>query len=499
MDLYRPGSIQTAKQKQFVYEFEKSHWQAMQIFPPCESDGGPFERQEDAELEEAMTVSAAETFSRTMLDFSISPTKSPRPYKRALSDKSPSIDTSLESVKTKSQSQLNILNSDALNAKNKDMTPRSTKDLNTPRSAKDLNTPRSTKDVNTPRSATSAMCGSAMKSIAQSLRDQQYSLPVDELFYDSRVPMGTGGMHEKNTCSQNSDLIWNHKCVVVCSRALKELCLTPSIAFECRSSPLRDKPPDIESSVCAVQSKSSSHDLSLICTSMTGLFFNPTGCLDAVRRQTKRTVLDLLNSSFREGGDSDVISEEEFMEKNRELTVTRLETFKLEMNKGTWDRLDSTIKTLLDKEDDPEGDASLADQMKRLCDDFNAVEKVEDYTKILSPFPAVMEKLSRRECLAAVSQLLLDFLDTRSNCVFDESLTAELLKIWSGENTDIARDLDILRLAADCAQLDNECASLLTAESSETSQMCQGSEEVDQCDDLMGKINKTLETFKLER
>jgi hypothetical protein len=340
---------------------------------------------------------------------------------------------------------------------------------------------------------------STTKSIAQTLRDQQYALPVDELFYGSRIPLGTGGLENNNRCSGNSDLIWNHKCVVLCSRALKDLCLTPSIAFECRNSPIRDKPPDLDSSACAVQTKSGSHDLSPICTSLTGLFFTANGRLDTVRQQTKRTVLDLLNSSFQERRDSDVISEEEFMEKSRELTVSRLETFKLEMNKGTWDRLHSTIKTLLDKEEDPEGEVSLEDQMKRLCDDFHEVESVEDYTKLMSPFPAVVEKLSRRECLAVVSQLLLDFLDTRSNCVFDENLTAELLKIWSGDVTDLPCDLDVPLLAAESTPLDKECAPSLTAESSEISQTCQGSEKVGLCDDLMRKINKTLETCKLER
>ena len=101
----RPGSIQTRKQKQFVYDFERCHWEALQVY--SNEDVGVALEKIDPDLETHMdSFSYASSFStlplpfsRSMVDVNAASKKSPRSLKKVLSKKSLESEASLETAK----------------------------------------------------------------------------------------------------------------------------------------------------------------------------------------------------------------------------------------------------------------------------------------------------------------------------------------------------------------------------------------------------------------
>jgi hypothetical protein len=88
------------------------------------------------------------------------------------------------------------------------------------------------KNFQTPRSSMNDVCIMQGKSIAQSLRDQQYSLPVKELCnLQSSYGKSSVGAGYQGLSNGTVDLLWNHKCVLICANVLKESCSLSRIVF----------------------------------------------------------------------------------------------------------------------------------------------------------------------------------------------------------------------------------------------------------------------------
>jgi hypothetical protein len=313
---FRPGSIQTKKQKQFVYDFERCHWKALQVY--FDEDVGVVIEKNDSDAEpNTDTVSyssfASLPFSRSTSDVNSAGKKSPR---RSL---------------TKIRSKAKIDESEA------------TPDTLKPSSSSDSKNNSIEKDSQTPRSSMNDVCIMQGKSIAQSLRDQQYSLPVKELCnLQSSYGKSSVGAGYQGLSNGTVDLLWNHKCVLICANVLKESCSLSRIVFENIDDSERNLGPESVSGTHAniLRSQQSVQNLISIAKSMTGLSVNSNGELEAIPHNVKQLAKNILNSANDDKDDNS--SDDGFpADKKLKNSVTRLKTFKSEINKGIWDRLHS--------------------------------------------------------------------------------------------------------------------------------------------------------------
>lgn len=493
------------KQKQFVYEFERCHWEAMRVYPNYDHDG--MERVEENDQVDSFSntgvfsntsaFSKSVVFSKSMLDFSMSPAKSPRSHRKQPSEKSLDVETSSKTMKSRMQSSINLSN-------NVSVKTRST--------SKD----KELKEMNTPRSIVSdGGSGNGYKSIAQSLRDQQYSLPVDELHF---VNSGNspGPSYQGSSETGTADLMWNHKSVILCANALKESCSPEKGSNEGPSAfNLDETVISREGSARAVQC---TVNLASICTAMTGLFIANDGILDTLQSHTHRTILELLDSGAKDDQDSDGVSEDDFLIKKNEICNLRLELFKSEMNRGIWTRLHSTSKNIfsMSSHADIESELTLTAQVKKINDEYKSLETVEEFhLDCITPLHTEYDEvLGLKDSISVFAQLLLDFIDSRSDSIFDDNLTKKLFVSWGGEEQTELSDPDIsLRTdegqkvegnGNECDENKNESENEINLTDSSTNGNSLKSEMerkpgMDYADKMFLTINSLFESDKLER
>jgi hypothetical protein len=484
------------KQKQFVYEFERCHWEAMRVYPNYDHDAERAEEHDQVDsfantsgFNNTSTFSKSVVFSRSMLDFSMSPARSPRSYGKQPSEKSLDIETSSKTLKSRMQSSHNLSSNVSVKTKS---------------TLKD----KELKELNTPRSIVSdGGSGNGFKSIAQSLRDQQYSLPVDELHF---VNSGNspGPSYQGTSETGTADLMWNHKSVILCANALKESCSPVKGTNEGPSAfDLDETAASSESNTRAVQC---AVNLASICTAMTGLFITSEGALDTLRSHTQRTVLELLDSSAKDGQDSDEVSEDDFLIKKNEICNLRLELFKSEMNRGIWKRLHATSKNLFSMSCQAENDSelTLTDQVKKINDEYKSLENVEEFQlDCITPIHTEYDEvLGLKDSISVFSQLLLDFIDSRTDSIFDDNLTKKLFTSWGGEEPKENSDpnLSLRTDENDKPEGDeNECDENNITDSSTTANSLMSEVEkkldLEYADKMLQTINSLFETEKLER
>jgi hypothetical protein len=499
----RPGSIQTMKQKQFVYEFERCHWDAMRVYPNYDHDAA--ERAEEQDQVDSFSnsigfsntssFSKSVVFSRSMLDFSMSPAKSPRSHRKQPSERSErilEIETSSKTMQSKSrmQSSYNLSN-------NVSVKTRST--------SKD----KELKELNTPRSIVSdGGSGHGFKSIAQSLRDQQYSIPVDELHF---VNSGNspGPSYQGTSETGTADLMWNHKSVILCANALKESCsVTKGTNEDPSAFDLDETVTSSEGNVRAVQS---AVNLASVCTAMTGLFITSTGALDNLQSHTQRTILELLDSSAKDGQDTDEASEDDFLIKKNEISNLRLEVFKSEMNRGIWTRLHATSKNLFSmlSQADNDSELTLIDQVKKINEEYKSMECVKEFQlDCITPLHTEYDEvLGLKDSISVFSQLLLDFIDSRSDSILDDHLTKKLFLSWGGEESTDPSDTEVTlptdkstrKVEGDETEDDeNNMTDSSTTANSLKSEMEKKS-DLEYADKMFQTINSLFESDKLER
>lgn len=406
---FRPGSIQTKKQKQFVYDFERSHWEALQVY--FDEDVGVVIEKNDSDAEpntETVSYSSFATlpFSRSTSDVNSAGKKSPR---RSL---------------TKVRSKAKVDESEA------------TTDTLKPSSSGDSKNNSIEKDSQTPRSSMNDVCIMQGKSIAQSLRDQQYSLPVKELCnLQSSYGKSSVGAGYQGLSNGTVDLLWNHKCVLICANVLKESCSLSRIVFENIDDSERNLGPESVSGTHAniLRSQQSVENLISIAKSMTGLSVDSNGELEVIPHDVKQLAKNILNSANDDKDDNS--SDDGFpADKKLKNSVTRLKTFKSEINKGIWDRLHSASEILFFVSLDPEGTKSPKDSEKKKISEDNTVINALDGDLLSNlAFKVENEVLNRKESIAVLCDLFLDFIDSRLDTIFDESLTKKLLVAWDCE------------------------------------------------------------------
>ena len=265
---FRPGSIQTQKQKEFVYHFERCHWDTLQVFPMPRTHAkystaavlaysGPFSRTESRT--EMKSFDSLATLGTSSLRRSESDNLSRSNHSPNLSQATNSVSSSakrasitLNLIETPNESEKN-----ALIKKNKTMSSdRSFDHVHKVGSHENILSisDKATKSPsltdspplhkieiiqeNVPLSS-HIILGSP-KSISQSISDQQYSLPLI-----GRETDNSSGCHVNNndTAANNSSNIpngiynndrkagsnenmWCHQLVILCTSALKQS-LTP--------------------------------------------------------------------------------------------------------------------------------------------------------------------------------------------------------------------------------------------------------------------------------
>jgi hypothetical protein len=487
------------KQKQFVYEFERCHWEAMRVYPNYDHDAAERAEEHDqvdsfantSGFNNTSSFSKSVVFSRSMLDFSMSPARSPRSYGKQPSEKSLDIETSSKTLKSRMQSSHNLSSNVSVK----------TKSTSKEKELKELNTPRSI--------VSDGGSGNGFKSIAQSLRDQQYSLPVDELHF---VNSGNspGPSYQGTSETGTADLMWNHKSVILCANALKESCSPVKGTNEGPSAfDLDETAASSEGNARAVQVQCAVN-LASICTAMTGLFITSEGALDTLRGHTQRTVLELLDSSAKDGQDSDEVSEDDFLIKKNEICNLRLELFKSEMNRGIWRRLHATSKNLFSMSCQVENDSelTLTDQVKKINDEYKSLENVEEFQlDCITPIHTEYDEvLGLKDSISVFSQLLLDFIDSRTDSIFDDNLTKKLFTSWGGEEPKENSDpnLSLRTDENDKPEGDeNECDENNITDSSTTANSLRSEVEkksdLEYADKMFQTINSLFETEKLER
>lgn len=481
------------KQKKFVYEFERCHWDAMRVYPNYDQESA--ERTEEQEpvdsFSSTSSFSKSVVFSRSMLDFSMSPAKSPRSYRKLPSERTLEIETSSKTMKGRLQSSHNL--SSYASFKTRSSSKEKEKESSTPVSS-----------VSDGGNA----CG--FKSIAQSLRDQQYSLPVDELHFVN-TGISPGPNYQGSSETGTADLMWNHKSVILCANGLKEACsLSKGAGTEegPSSFALDEAVANRESSVRALQC---AVNLASICTAMTGLFITADGALDTIQSHTQRTILELLDSSLKDDLDSDVVSEDDFLLKKNEICSLRLELFKTEMNRGLWNRLHSTSKNLFSMSFQTDRELTLTDQVKKINDEYKSLENVEEFQlDSITPLQTEFEEvLGLKDTISIFSQLLLDFIDSRSDSIFDDNLTKKLFLTWGGEESSELSDQDVSLRADISLRAESDENSMLDGDennltdSSTTANSVKSDFErkpdMEYPDKVLSAINTLFEKDKLER
>lgn len=406
---FRPGSIQTKKQKQFVYDFERSHWDALQVY--SDEDVGVVFKKNDSDAEpNTDTVSylsfATLPFSRSTSDVNSAGKKSPR--------------RSLTEVRSEAKNDESEVTTDTLK----------------PSSSHDSKNHSIEKDLQTPRSSMNDVCIMQGKSIAQSLRDQQYSLPVKELCnLQSSYGKSSVGAGYQGLSNGAVDLLWNHKCVLICANVLKESCSLSRIVFENTDDSQRTLDSESVSGTHAkiLRSQQSVENLISIAKSMTGLSVNSNCELEVIPHDVKQLAQNLLNSGNDDKDDNS--SDDGFpADKKLEISTTRLKTFKSDINKGIWDRLHSASEILFFVSLDPEGTKSPKDsEKKRLIEENTVINALEGDLLSNLAFKAENEVLNRKESIAVLCDLFLDFIDSRLDTIFDDNLTKTLLVAWDCE------------------------------------------------------------------
>jgi hypothetical protein len=165
---------------------------------------------------------------------------------------------------------------------------------------------------------------------------------------------------------------------------------------------------------------------------MTGLSVNSNGELEVIPHDVKQLAKNILNSA---NDDEDDSSDDGFpADKKLKNSVTRLKIFKSEINKGIWDRLHSASEILFFVSLDPEGTKSPKDSEKKKIIEENTVINALDGDLLSNlAFKVEMEVLTRKESIAVLCDLFLDFIDSRLDTIFDESLTKKLLVAWDCE------------------------------------------------------------------
>ena len=293
------------------------------------------------------------------------------------------------------------------------------------------------KDSQTPRSSINDTCIMSAKSISQSLRDQQYSLPVHELNhfqFQSNFSKTNIGAGYQGLLLGTLDLHWNHKCVLICANVLKESCSLTRISFEIIDYIRQNLGPGSLSAalISVIRRQQSIQNLILIGKSMTGLSVSTKGELEIIPNDVTQLAQNLLNSI---NDDHDDNSDNGYpTDKNHENSMTRLKIFKSEINKGIWDRLHSASEILFLISYDPEGTKSLRTSGKKRIDENTRIDTLNgELSSQLSYIPE-NEILNRKESIAVICDLFLDFIDSRSDTIFEENLCKKLLIAWNDEN-----------------------------------------------------------------
>ena len=244
---------------------------------------------------------------------------------------------------------------------------------------------------------------------------------------------------------------------------------------------------------------------------MTGLFITSTGALDNLQSHTQRTILELLDSSAKDGQDTDEASEDGFLIKKNEISNLRLEVFKSEMNRGIWTRLHATSKNLFSmlSHADNDSELTLIDQVKKINEEYKSMECVKEFQlDCITPLHTEYDEvLGLKDSISVFSQLLLDFIDSRSDSILDDHLTKKLFLSWGGEESADPSDTEVTlptdkstrKVEGDETEDDeNNMTDSSTTANSLKSEMEKKS-DLEYADKMFQTINSLFESDKLER
>ena len=360
------------------------------------------------------------------------------------------------------------------------------------------------KDLRTPRSSINDTCIMSAKSISQSLRDQQYSLPVHELNYfqlQSNFDKSDIGAGYQGLLHGTLDLHWNHKCVLICANVLKESCSLTRNSFEIIDNIRQNLGPGSLSAahISVLRRKQSVENLILIAKAMTGLSVNAEGDLEIIPNDVKQMVQNLLNSV---NDDHDDKSDNGFpTDKKHKNSATRLKNFKSEINKGIWDRLHSASVVLFLISYDPDGTKSSKTSGKKRIHENTRIDTLNsDLSNHLSYIPE-NETLNRKESIAVICDLFLDFIDSRSDTIFDENLCKKLLLAWNDENrkqSSNSHNKNENLLAMDINERNNTISSSRSKAILNCEELKKKNNNIFS-DKMLSNINEILKNEKLER
>ena len=496
--LNRPGSIQTKKQKQFVHDFERCHWEALQVYSN-EDIGAAAASAVDKN--EAATVDL-ESHSDNVSSYASSLATSPISISKSTGD----VNSTSASVSKKSPRTLrkvmsrNSLDSDASQETSKQSYSQQSYSQN----SIDGRSSSIDKDLQTPRSSINDTCIMLAKSISQSLRDQQYSLPVHELNYfqlQSNFSKSDIGAGYQGLLNGTLDLHWNHKCVLICANVLKESCSLTRISFEIIDNIRQNPGPGSLSAahINVLRRKQSVENLLLIAKAMTGLSVNAKGELEIIPNDMKQMAQNLLNSV---NDDHDDNSDNGYpTDKKHENSMTRLKNFKSEINKGTWDRLHSASEILFLISYGSEGTKSSKTSEKKKIDEITRIDTLNsDLSNHLS-YISENEILNRKESIAVICDLFLDFIDSRSDTIFDENLCKRLLIAWKDEYQ--KQNGDFFNKNENLSPMDvDESKNTISSSRSKAITNCEELKKKKKntfSDKMLSNINEILKNEKLER
>lgn len=365
------------------------------------------------------------------------------------------------------------------------------------------------KDSQTPRSSINDTCIMLAKSISQSLRDQQYSLPVHELNhyqFQSNFSKTNIGAGYQGLLHGTLDLHWNHKCVLICANVLKESCSLTRISFEIIDNVRQNLGPGSMSAaqISALRRQQSVENLILIGKSMTGLSVNTKGELEIIPNEVTQLAQNLLNSI---NDDHDDNSDNGYpTDKKNENSMTRLKNFKSEINKGIWDRLHSASEILFLISYDPKGSKSLKTSGKKKIDENKRIDILNGDSSSQLSYISENEILNRKESIAVICDLFLDFIDSRSDTIFDENLCKKLLIAWNDENekqkSDCFNKNDENLLATNINESNNTVSSSSSSSRSKAITNCEDLAKKKNnvfSDKMLSSINEILKNERLER
>jgi hypothetical protein len=217
------------------------------------------------------------------------------------------------------------------------------------------------------------------KSIAASILDQQYSLSFTEL-----------------TPSEATNIIelrWHHKCVVICTKALQH-------SFSCTKNSLErsnmrkkyeadstDKLVDLDTTNPQNQLKQKLPDLASISEALSGV--------SLVKSDSQESRWSYLESSRPTASDM-LCSDDENINYDDNDPDKLVQEIESQIDKGDWNLLQSTSQILV-----------LGDSETKL-----------------------------KTAITAISHLLVNFIDTRTDTIFDEDLMNKLTLIWREKHED---------------------------------------------------------------